>query len=125
MEQQERIEREAELLAKIVRRKLGNRPLLRLVSAGNLQREVPEAPKPGHLDAASRDLHYRIIRDLARMYWLAWLVRQETEHVGGAMECLSDDELLGLRGKMERARECRVEGIAFDDAGLIRHQGEP
>lgn len=94
------------------------RPRLQLVGRDDLKRE------PSGLDAVSRDVIYSRIRDLSRMYWLKWLVRQETEHVGGAMECLDDTELCSLRDKMERARECRVEGIGFDDAGLVRHTGE-
>lgn len=108
-------------LSRMIAGELANsprRPVLRLVSRDDL------ASSPQGMSAETRDLHYRIIRDMARMYWLAWLVRQETEHVGGAMECLDDDELVALRQKMHRAHECRVEGIAFDDAGLIRHREE-
>lgn len=94
------------------------RPRLQLVGRADL------TPKPAGLDAVSRDVLYARIRDLSKMYWLAWLVRQETPHVRGVLECLSDDELLGLREKMERARECREEGIGFDEAGLVRRQGD-
>lgn len=120
MAKQDRIDRMAELIAERARRKLGEKSRLRLVSVGNMQREIPSAPAPGFLDAQSRDVIYARIRDLARMYWLAWLVRQETN--GTPIECLDDDALCALRDKMERARECRVEGIGFDDAGLVREQ---
>jgi hypothetical protein len=93
------------------------RPQLRLVGKKELV-----APKPEGLDPQTRDAMYRRVRDLARMYWLAWLVRQETGHVNGVIECLEDEELSALLAKMEHARECRVEGIGFDDAGLVREQ---
>lgn len=116
------LERLAMIASLRAQRLLGKKPGLRVVGVGSPRREIPEPLPPDSLDSRSRDILYRRIRDLARMYRLAWLVRQETEHVGGTLESLTDEDLLALRGRMEYARECRVEGIGFDDAGLVRQR---
>ena len=91
------------------------KPKLRLVRKEDLAKVVEPGMAPG-----CRDLLYSRIRDLARMYSLAWLVRQETLAAGGFVEHLDDQALVALHEKMERARECRVEGIGFDEAGLVK-----
>lgn len=104
-----------EALARMISTHLGQqlpRPKLRLVKRDDLA--VIVAPD----DPITRDSKLSRIRDLAKMYWLGWLVRQEGG-VGGP-ESLMPDDLTALLEKMERARECRVEGIAFDEAGLVR-----
>lgn len=120
MDQSERIQREAELLATIVRRKLGAKAGLKLVNARNVQREIPTAPAPGVLQPFERDIMYSRIRDLARIYGLGLLIRQETAHRSSRMECLDDSELVALLGTMERARECVMDGTPIDEAGLLR-----
>lgn len=73
------------------------------------------------LTALQRDVHYSRIRDLGNMYWLNWLIRQETMHCDGIMECLGDEELIALLVKMQRAKDCREEGVGFDEVpGLVR-----
>lgn len=86
----------------------------------NHLRLVGEAPEAPSLTALQRDVVYSRIKDLGNMYWLNWLIRQECAHVLGVLECLSDRELHELLRKMELARECRVEGVAFDEFGLIK-----
>lgn len=83
---------------------------------------VGQEPPPA-LSALQRDVLYSRIRDLGNMYWLNWLIRQETAHTYGVLECLGDDELETLFKKMERAREARIEGVPFDEIGLIRGTG--
>lgn len=92
------------------------RPKLKLIRKEDIDSRLAAA-----IDPVTRDYIYRRIRDLARMYWLGWLVRQETK--GAPIECLEDDALTALLSKMEQARECRVEGIGFDEVpGLVREQ---
>jgi hypothetical protein len=79
----------------------------------------PEAPPEG-MSALQRDVVYSRIRDIGNLYWLNWLIRQETMHVLGVMECLSDDELTALLGKMERGMEARMDGVPFEEVGLVR-----
>lgn len=120
MAKSEHLDRIAELIALRAARKQGLPPKLRLVDAEKLRRVLPEAPAPGGMDAVTRDVIYARIRDLSRMYWLGWLVRQETMYVQGTVELLDDDALSDLLDRMERARECREEGIGFSEAGLVR-----
>lgn len=87
------------------------RPVLRVV------RDDP--PARTWLQPFERDMRYQLIRDIARLHGLRWLIRRETEHVDGVMERLEDAELIGLHATMLRAQECILEGVGFDDAGLM------
>ncbi|MEF3081898.1 hypothetical protein V3391_06685 [Luteimonas sp. SMYT11W] len=87
--------------------------------APNPRPAPPALPGPLVLDSISRDSITRRVRDLERMYRLTWLINQEAFHVPG-IECLEDEELSALLKMMEQARECVVEGISFDEAGLVR-----
>ena len=89
-------------------------PKLRLV--------VPPTPKL--LDPISRDAHLRRVQHLKRAYNLDWLVDQETFDVA-SVSCLEDCDLIRLLTYMERARECILDGVSFDDAGLVRSITSP
>lgn len=85
------------------------RPKLRLV--------VPPTSKL--LDPIFRDAHIKRIIHLRDAYRLRWLVDQATFNVA-SLSCLEDCDLIRLLNDMERARECIVDGISFEDAGLVR-----
>ena len=75
---------------------------------------------PAGMTALQRDVLYSRIRDIGNLYWLNWLIRQETMHVLGVLECLPDDELTALLCKMERGMEARMDGVPFEEVGLVR-----
>lgn len=120
MNAQAEMDRLTDMLALKVRQRLGNKAGLRLVTAENLSHSIPTAPSVGWLQPFERDIIYARIRDLARMYSLDVLVRQETAHCTSRIECLDDRELTDLLERMERGRECVSEGTSIDDAGLVR-----
>ena len=113
------IDKMAELVALRARRKLGAKASLRLVSRESMQREIPSAPAPERLQPFERDMRYQLIRDLRHLHGLHWLVRRETQHVDGIMERLDDDGLISLHNTLQRAQACILDGIGFDDAGLL------
>lgn len=80
-------------------------------------RDEPQERK--WLQPWERDMRYQLIRDLARLHGLHWLIRRETAHVDGIIEQLDDASLVGLHATMRRAQDCILEGIGFDDAGLL------
>lgn len=86
------------------------RPALRVV-----QGDQPRS----WLHPFERDMRYQLIRDIARLHGLHWLIRKETAHVDGIIERLDDHALLALHATLRRAQECILEGVGFDDAGLL------
>lgn len=90
------------------------KPDLRAVSAAK-----PPAEPVRRFDSITRDSHLQRIRYLAKGYGLRWLIDQATFDRPG-MDSLEDDELVALHRDMDRAMECRRDGIPFEDADLVR-----
>lgn len=109
--------REMEQMAKAVAASLG-------ISLGKPKRHlIPVRDGSSNsMTALQRDVLYSRIRDLAQGYHLGWLVRQDTMHVLGVVECLQDEELTKLLARMECAVECVHEGVPFVERGLVRGQ---
>lgn len=76
------------------------------------------ASAPG-LDPATRQAVQRRIRWLVSAYGLDWLQEQAC-WPGRRLSELDDSELLGLLHDAEAAREYRLEGVGWDEAGLVR-----
>lgn len=69
----------------------------------------------------TRRYYLRRILWLSESYGLAWMIDQAT--LGHRLDALGDDELSALLSDMEAGRRCCVEGVGFDDAGLVRDVG--
>nr|WP_278253049.1 hypothetical protein [Stenotrophomonas maltophilia] len=81
-------------------------------------RIVPIYPRSAEDRTITRRYCLRRIRWLSESYGLAWIIDQAT--LGHGLDTLEDEELTSLLAEMEAGRRCRVEGVGFDDAGLVR-----
>lgn len=108
-----------ELMQKLARR-VAARAGARTTEKPRHLRPVESASDVPGLTALQRDTIYARINDLGNLYYLKWLVRQETMHVFGVMECLTDAELMALLAKVERGVEARMDGVAFEEVGLVK-----
>lgn len=101
--------------------------LVSLIEAGLKGRSGPDlkvvpprqAPLARRFDSITRDSHLQRIRYLAKGYGLRWLIEQATFDRPG-LDSLEDDELIALHRDMDRAMECRRDGIPYEDADLVR-----
>lgn len=88
----------------------------------------PEPPPPRRrLDPVDRDMHARMIHHYRRryaVYGIQIIIDQALSEAGVAMVYdLDDDALLALRRDIDRAWQCIEDGVAFEEAGLIRGGG--
>ncbi|MBC8772340.1 hypothetical protein [Stenotrophomonas maltophilia] len=95
-------------------------PLLRDELAALIADEMRRPEERRKESATRRDAMLRRIIDLQTLYQLGWLVRQETMHVYGVLECLSDEELDGLIATLLRAEQAVHDGVPFVEVGLIK-----
>ena len=80
---------------------------------------VPCVSRSG-MDDLTRESHCKMIRHLRRRWGFPMqiIIDQTTFGLAG-IEQLSDEALLQLHSDLERAQDCMLEGISFEDAGLL------
>ncbi len=83
------------------------------------QLRVVTTPKATIYDSITRECILKRVRFLRDRWQMHCLVDQATFNVPN-LDCLEDADLAALLHDMERARECRGEGIDWEEAGLIR-----
>lgn len=104
----------AEIIAQRVERHKDPQPRLRVITT----------PRPTLIDGITRDSILRRIRWLRDHYNLGCLIAQATFNLP-SIDCLEDADLMQLHREMEYARECCVEGVSIEEAGLIRNVAIP
>lgn len=102
----------ADALARKVKRHTGVTPHLQIVA-------TPKVRLAASMDSVTRMCAIRRIQMLARVYRLHILLEQGIFGLSN-IEQLEDDALRALLEDMERGRECVVEGVSLEEAGLIR-----
>lgn len=84
--------------------------------AGRPRLIVPEHVRPTLVDP-TRAARERRIRFIVNRYGLHWLVDQHTE---GEVEDMGEEQLQALGADCERALKAVLEGVSFEDIGLVR-----
>ena len=124
MKEVDPIERMAQLVSLRAKRKLGTKATLRVVSSGNLHRELPGAPRPAAaraMDEITRESYCRLIRSYRRSWGAPMQLLIEQACVGlQGIEQLGDDDLKRLLRDMQRGLDCIRDDVSFEDAGLLR-----
>lgn len=103
------IEALAEIIASRVKGAKPIAPKLRVITS----------PPRTLFDSITRECCLTRIRRLAKAFDLNWLVEQATFD-RACLDVLPDEEIIDLLSRMEKARECREEGVSFEDAGLLK-----
>lgn len=84
--------------------------------------EATTTPSFG-LDVVTRESHCRMIRHIRRR-WGSPMQRLIDQACFGVTDIdrLGDGDLVQLHMDLERAEQCMLEGISFEDAGLFRQR---
>lgn len=112
---EERLKELASRMAKAMEAEVRiDRPRLRLVK--------PQPPPRG-MDELMRESHCKMIRHFRRRWGhpMQMIIDQAVFGLAG-IEQLDDEALIQLHKDLERAQECMLDGVSFEDAGLLRYR---
>lgn len=92
--------------------------VINIARAEKTNLRLVKTARPTQLDAITRESYLRRIRLLGRHCQLYWMIDQACFSIAN-LDCLEDPLVIKLLEEMERARECSLEGIPFEDADLV------